>query len=92
MKVNATNDNGRDGLTLSQLRYQRAMALVKLEMSKEQLASTVIHAKQRASSEGLRGFFMNSIAIKRMKIADYAFLGFKLSQLVFKLWRKRNKS
>lgn len=91
MKVNSTNDNSRAGLTLPQLRYQRAMALVKLEMSKEQLASTVFRAKQRASSEGLRGLFMSNIALKRMKIADYAFLGFKLSQLVFKLWKRRGK-
>lgn len=92
MKVNPSHNNEREGLTLSQLRYQRAMALVKLEMSKERLASSLVHAKQRASTEGLRGFIMNNVTIKKMKFADYAFLGFKLSQMVFKLWKRRNKS
>ncbi len=91
MKNKTTQDAKFKGMTLDQIRYERMKALMMIEVNKAQAAATAAQIKQRASSQGVRGLLFEGLALKRLKVADYVFLGFKASQLLFKLWRKRSK-
>ena len=77
------------GYTLEELRYRRAMALVRRELGQNQLNESVNNVKTRVSDNGIRGFMGNNSFLKKMKTADYLLLAFKLSNALFKLWRKK---
>ena len=79
------------GYTLEELRYRRAMALVRREIGRSQLNTSVNNVKTRVSDNGIRGFMGDNSFLKKMKTADYLLLGFKLSNALYKLWRKKKR-
>ncbi len=79
------------GMTLSELRFKRATALVNLEVCKSQMMTQATLLRERAQSQGVRGLLHTSpFTLKRLKTADYLFLGMKLSSLAFKLWKRKH--
>lgn len=79
------------GYTLDELRYRRAMALVRREVGRSQLDAAMGELKTRVSDNGIRGFFASNSLLKKMKLTDYLLLGFKLSNAVYKLWFKKKR-
>ena len=77
--------------TLEELRYRRALALVRRELGRSQLNASVNNMKTRVSDNGIRGFMGDNSFLKKMKTADYLLLGFKLSNALYKLWRKKKR-
>lgn len=77
------------GYSLDELRQQRAISLVKLELEKNKLATAAGSVKDRAHEQGLRGLVFSNSLVKGLNVVDYALLAFKLSQLGFKFWKKR---
>jgi hypothetical protein len=84
------SQNEWKGYTLDELRYRRALSLVKREIGRNQLMNSVNDVKTRVSDNGIRGLMANNSLMKKMKLTDYVLLGFKLSNVFYKLWR-RNK-
>ena len=84
------SQNGWKGYTLDELRYRRARSLVKREIGRNQLMNSVNNVKTRVSDNGIRGLMGSNSLMKKMKLTDYLLLGFKVSNAVYKLWR-RNK-
>ncbi len=76
-------------MTLEELRYKRALALVKLEVEKAQMHASFDGLRQRAGSEGMRGLLFRNVTLSRLKAADYAFLSMKVAQLAFRLWKRK---
>lgn len=79
------------GYTLDELRYRRAMALVRREVGRSQLDAAFSEMKTRVSDNGIRGFMANNSLLKKMKLTDYVLLGFKLSSAVYKLWHRKKR-
>lgn len=90
METSSQNTISPKGLNFNELKYRRAAALVKLEVSKAQMANSVEQLRERTSTQGIRGLMTtSSLSLKRLKTADYIFMGYKLSNLLYRMWRRR---
>lgn len=88
INVDPTQD-GWKGFTLDELRYRRALSLVKREIGRNELMNSVNNVKTRVSDNGIRGLMANNSLMKKMKLTDYLLLGFKVSNTFYKLWRRK---
>lgn len=79
------------GYTLEELRYQRALAAIRCEIGSEKLKSSVANIQNGVKNNGLRSLFFSSNVLSGLKFADYLILGFKLSRLVSKLWKRSSR-
>lgn len=86
-----TNQQEWRGYTLEELRYQRALAAIRCEIGNEKLKSSVANVQNGIKSNGLRSVFFSSNVLSGLKFADYLILGFKLSRLVSKLWKRSSR-
>lgn len=77
------------GLTLEQLRMRRAKALLRREVGKVKIDTVIGNLRTRVSDNGIRGLMFSNKAIGNLKIADYAFLGWKIAQIFFKVRRRK---
>ncbi len=77
------------GMTLDELRLKRTMALVRREVGREHINHVVDGLRTRVSDNGVRGLLFNNNTIAGLKTADYALLGWRLTRVLMKLWRKR---
>ena len=79
------------GYTLEQLRFQRALALIKLENEKAVLAQKanqkIEQFKSNTSAKGVTGNIFKMIS-GRLKWVDYALIGFNIAKLVTRLRRR----
>lgn len=90
MDTSKENIAPNQGLDFNELKYRRAAALIKLEVSKAQLSNSFERLREHTRSQGLRGLMVNNVlSLKRLRIADYVFLGYKLSNLLYRMWRRR---
>lgn len=78
------------GYTLDELKYNRALALIKLESHKALLANKLLSGKERSEREE-KGFLPGLLRriSDKMTIVDYLLIGFNLSKFVLKFRRKR---
>jgi hypothetical protein len=81
-------DENWSGMTLDELRYRRALSLVKLEAGKGKMANTVDALRNHVSDNGIRGLLFSNNMLHQLKTVDYLILGFKASRLLARLWRR----
>ncbi len=84
-----TPDDEWKGLTLEQLRARRAKALLRREVGKYKINAAIDGMRTRVNDNGIRGLMFNDKTIGRLKVADYALLGWKIMQLFIKARRKK---
>ncbi len=80
---------GWDGLTLEQLRFRRAMALVRREVGRERVSGMLDNVKSNVQQNGVRSLLFTPNTVKGLKWVDYALLGFKSFRLLSKLFGKK---
>ncbi len=91
--VDTSTDNQLEweGYTLEQLRFQRALALIKLENEKAILTHKVNRQleqlKSNTSATGVTGNVLKLIS-GRLKWVDYALIGFNIAKFITRLRRK----
>lgn len=99
MDAKANNDSAVNeapiskGETLEEVRMQRAIALVKLEMQKEVLTNKLSSTFGSRNEVGLLSLFSKN-QNARMSTVDYLALGFKMSKwalYLWNLWRSNKK-
>lgn len=81
------------GYSFEELKYQRALAVIKCEMEKEKLLGAVNAAKQ-AGFPVLGGAGRHGLVNKMLgalDFADYSFLAFKIGRKFYKLFNRRKK-
>lgn len=80
-----------EGYTLEQLRFQRALALIKLENEKTILSQKAHRQldqfKSNTTATGVTGNVLKLIS-GRLKWVDYALIGFNIAKFVTRLRRK----
>ena len=76
------------GYTLEQLRFRRAMAAIKSQMGRERIAAQFAQSKQQLNDNGLRSAIFSKSALSGLKTVDYVLLGYKVSKLGYKVWKK----
>ena len=80
-----------DGYTLEQLRFQRALALIKLENEKAKLTqkanNQLAQFKSQTTAKGLTGNIFKLVS-GRLKWVDYALIAFNVAKFVTRLRRK----
>lgn len=79
------------GYSFDELRYQRALTLVKCEMEKEKLRGAVDAIKQGGIpllGNGGRNPLLNKM-LGALDFADYSYLAFKIGRKCYKLFSKR---
>lgn len=81
-------ENAWKGYSLEELRYRRALAAIKCEIGNEKVRSSVAELKMGVRNNGLRSFFFGKDLLGSLKLVDYLIIGFKLSKLVSKVWKK----
>ena len=79
------------GLTLDELKFRRAKALVKREVGKERINNVLDNMRTRVADNGVRGLLFSNNAIAGLKTADYVFLGWRLVEAILKRRRRRRK-
>ncbi len=77
------------GLTLDEIRMKRAVALVKREVGRAQLAAKTDRLKTNVSDNGLRGLLFSKDTVVKLKTADYVLLGWRLVSALMKMRKKR---
>ncbi len=78
-----------DGLTLEQLRFRRAMALVRREVGRERMNGLLSNVKSGVRRDGVRSLMFSSNTVKGLRWVDYALLGFKSFRLLSRLFGKK---
>lgn len=81
------------GYNFDELRYQRALTVIKCEMEKEKLNGVIDVVRQGGFplfGNGARHGLMNKM-LGALDFADYSFLAFKLGRKLYKLFSRRNK-
>lgn len=78
------------GYTLEELRYERALALIKLENKKATLMQ-MFKPRERNNAKSSTNFVTNLLhrISAKMTIVDYVIIGFNLSKMLLKFKRKR---
>ncbi|MBR1882301.1 MAG: hypothetical protein IJ808_04695 [Muribaculaceae bacterium] len=89
MKTPEQKQHEWQGLTIDELRMMRAQALLRREVGKVQMMQTIEGMRTRVNDNGVRGLLFNDRTIGRLKTADYMFLGWRISRLMLKMWRKK---
>lgn len=79
------------GYTLEELRYQRALSLIKLENQKLILKQRFRPEKKEVMQSGIKGLGVNLLQriSEKMTIVDYLLIGYNLSKMFLKFKRKR---
>lgn len=80
-------EDGWKGYTLDELRYQRAVALARIEMEREKMAVKAYDLRQNmpvVGRSGLMGKIMGSLSY-----VDYIVLAFKLTRSLSRIFRRR---
>jgi hypothetical protein len=80
------------GYTMDELRFQRALALIKLETEKDRLNQKIrVKIEETKSATSAVGFSTNIFkrVSSKMKFIDYALIGFNIAKFVLKLRKKK---
>ena len=77
-----------EGLTLEQLRYRRALSLVRREMGRASMQNSIDGVRTQVGNNGVRGLLFSSKTNARLKKVDMILLGVKLTRTLYKMWRK----
>ena len=83
--LNVTPNPEWKGLTLEELRFRRAMALVRCQLSREAMVEDV---KEQVNTNGVRSLLFSNKTTMRLKKVDMLLLGFKAARTIYGLWRK----
>ena len=89
MKTPEQKQHEWQGLTIDELRMMRAQALLRREVGKVQMMQTIEGMRTRVNDNVVSGLLFNDRTIGRLKTADYMFLGWRISRLMLKMWRKK---
>ncbi len=80
-----------DGYDLDTLRKLRAKALLRREMGRYQMQHSFDNLKTRVDDQGIRGLLFSNKTIGKLRVTDYALLGWRLASSMFKLWYRRKR-
>ncbi len=86
--LNVTPNPEWKGLTLEELRFRRAMALVRCQLSREAMQTSVEDVKEQVNTNGVRSLLFTNKTTMRLKKVDMLLLGFKAARTIYSLWRK----
>lgn len=79
------------GLTMDELRMRRAKSLVFRDVYRASLMDKISNTREKVSQNGMRGLLFSNKTITGLKKADYAFLGYKVLNLLIKLYLRRKR-
>ncbi len=88
-KLLARDDENWKGYTLDDLRYERAVALARLEIQKEKLAMSA--SEMRSGVPGIAGGGILGKLMGSLNYLDYAILAFRTFRFVSKRFRSFRK-
>lgn len=88
------NEKKWNGYTIDELRYMRALSVVKCEMQKEKLISSVALIKQNTAlllKPNSRSGYVGKL-LSAFDFFDYAFISFKLVRKLYRFYNRQTRS
>lgn len=81
------------GYTVDELKYQRAIALVKLELQKEVLgnAAKVMNASAMTTNNKYLSAILNGKFSGKLRYVNYLVAGYRVSKMFMYLWKSFRK-
>ena len=81
------------GYTIDELKYQRAIALVKLELQKEMLVNSVkgLRASGITTNNKYLSSILNGRFTGKLRYVNYLVAGYKVSKMFMYLWKSFRK-
>lgn len=89
LPVGVDEHDAWNGLTLDELKSQRAISLIHREFGRERFATKLNRLHSKTSQHGIRGLLFSGNEITKLRTSDYLLLGWKVAKFFIKMKNRK---